>query len=145
MGMVRTEERRARLLVVDDEVLNRELMRRVLGRAYEIEQAEGAFEARAILERRAHDIGLILCDQQMPILLGTDFAYEVCQRWPVIPLVLVTAYEDAPAVLAAQRDGSVRAVIAKPWRGSTLLALIAELLVPARSTPTPQDTPARRS
>jgi CheY-like chemotaxis protein len=65
---------RPRLLIVDDEMLNRELLRRVLHRSYEIEEAEDAIQAINVLEQCGDDVRLILCDQLMPGRSGTELA-----------------------------------------------------------------------
>ena len=116
------------LLIVDDEVLNRELLRRVLQREYDIEEAEDAAQALVVLERRASDVRLILCDQLMPGESGTQLAARVRDRWPHIVFMLLTGYDDDPDVRAAQESGLIRKVVAKPWRGHALKAFIAELL-----------------
>ncbi len=120
-------DQRPCLLVVDDEPLNRELLRRVL-REYRIEEAEDATAAMQVLERSAAHVRLILCDQLMPGLSGTQLAERVRDRWPDISFMLLTGYDDDPAVKSAHERGLVCDVIAKPWRGSALKELIADTL-----------------
>jgi len=119
---------KACLLVVDDEPLNRELLRRVLQRDYEIEEAEDAAQAVVRLESRGDTIRLILCDQLMPGRSGTDLAAEVHERWPGILFLLLTGYDDDPEVTSAQESGLIHGVVAKPWRGAVLKQLIEEML-----------------
>jgi len=118
------------VLVVDDEPLNRELLGRLLGREYEIEEAESVDQALAVLERRAADVRLVICDQVMPGRFGTELAAEVARRYSACPVVLLTGYEDDGAVRAAAAAGTVAGVVAKPWKGSELRALILGLLPP---------------
>lgn len=128
--------KRACLLVVDDESLNRELLRRVLHREYEIEEAEDASEALGVLERRGQDIKLILCDQLMPGgINGTQLAAMVRDKWPWIEFLLLTGYDDDPVVIEAKDKGLIGEVVAKPWRGSALKARIAERLDAAKPGP----------
>lgn len=125
--------KRACLLVVDDESLNRELLRRVLHREYEIEEAEDATEALGVLERRGQDIQLILCDQLMPGgINGTQLAAMVRDKWPWIEFLLLTGYDDDPVVIEAKDKGLIGEVVAKPWRGGALKARIAERLDAAK-------------
>lgn len=119
---------RSCLLIVDDEPLNRELLRRVLHREYEVEEAEDASEAVAVLERRHGAIHLILCDQQMPGRSGTQLAAEVRQRWPEMRFILLTGYDDDPNLTAAVERGDVDEILAKPWRGKALKSCIAQHL-----------------
>ena len=116
------------VLIVDDEMLNRELLRRVLHRNYEIEEAEDANQAFGILERRGEDIKLILCDQLMPGRTGTELAADVRNNWPSIQFLLLTGYDDDPVVHQALQDGLIGEVVAKPWRGSALKRRIQEML-----------------
>lgn len=119
---------RSCVLIVDDEMLNRELLRRVLHRSYEIEEAEDAIQALAILERRGTEIELILCDQLMPGRSGTQLAADVRDRWPSIQFLLLTGYDEDPVVHAALEQGLIGEVVAKPWRGSSLKQRISEML-----------------
>lgn len=118
----------ALLLIVDDEPLNRELLRRVLQRHYDIEEAEDAAAALEVLERRGHEVKLVLCDQLMPGKSGTELAAEVSQRWPELIFMLLTGYDDDPAVTRAHAEGLVARVISKPWRGSALKRVIEDAL-----------------
>lgn len=117
------------LLVVDDEPENRDLLRRTLKRDFEVEDAEDASAALAVLSRRRVD--LMLCDQLMPGKSGTELAAEVKQRWPTTRVVLLTGYDDDPEVAAAHADGRVAAVVGKPWQATRLRELIAQLLAAA--------------
>lgn len=118
------------VLVVDDEPLNRELLGRLLGREYEVVEAESVDQALAVLDRRGADVRLVICDQVMPGRFGTELAAEVAGRGAACPVVLLTGYEDDGAVRAAAAAGTVAGVIAKPWKGSDLRALIRSLLPP---------------
>lgn len=115
------------LLVVDDEPLNRDLLRRTLKRDFEVVEAEDAREAMAVLDARA-DVALVLCDQLMPGRSGTELAREVRALRPALPFVLLTGYDDDPDVTAARSNGAVAAVVAKPWQAPALRGLVARLL-----------------
>lgn len=118
---------RVRLLVVDDEPLNRELLSRVLGREYDVSEAPDADAALQVLEGR-DDIRVILCDQLMPGRMGTQLAEDVSTRWPGTHFMLLTGYDDDPVVAEAVAKGHVHEVLAKPWRGKTLKELIKRKL-----------------
>lgn len=133
--MPNDSDMRRRLLIVDDEMLNRELLRRVLHRAYDIEEAEDASQAIEVLERCDGDVQLILCDQLMPGRSGTELAAEVRQRWPHIRFLLLTGFEDDPGVVDALENGTIVDVVPKPWRGANLKKRIAALLEDLEGTP----------
>ena len=115
------------LLVVDDEPLNRDLLRRTLKRDFEVIEAE---DARAEHDQRLarDDVALVLCDQLMPGRSGTELAREVRVLRPELPFVLLTGYDDDPDVTAARSGGLVAAVVSKPWQAPALRGLVARLL-----------------
>ena len=81
---------RPAVLVVDDEPVNRSLIRAVLGAPYEVVEAGTGPEALAAVARRPFD--LVLLDVMMPKMTG----YEVCRRikqdqTEYLPVLLVTA------------------------------------------------------
>jgi two-component system response regulator HupR/HoxA len=112
------------VLIVDDEPLNRELLRRILFREYHILEAGDAEQAMRELGE-APVVDVILCDQVMPGRSGTDLAREVRRRYPKTIALLLTGYEDAPEVGQACRDGVVFEVVGKPWAAAELKAAIA--------------------
>jgi len=114
------------LLVVDDEPENRDLLRRTLKRDFDVEEAEDASAALAVLRRRA--VSLVLCDQLMPGKSGTELAAVVRTQWPGVKFVLLTGYDDDPEVASAHADGRVAAVVGKPWQATKLRELIMALL-----------------
>lgn len=107
-----------RILVVDDEPLNLDLLRRTLQREFEIVTVSGSAEAIAHLERSGGAVAVVLCDQMMPGKNGTELAAEVRARWPAVKFVLVTGVDEADDVVAAQKSGVVDEIIAKPWNGA---------------------------
>ncbi len=106
------------VLIVDDEPLNRDLLRRVLYREYHILEAGDAEGALGELGKAAVDV--ILCDQVMPGRSGTELAREVRLRYPRTVALLLTGYEDAPEVSVACRDGVIFEVVGKPWAAPQL-------------------------
>jgi two-component system response regulator HupR/HoxA len=106
------------VLIVDDEPLNRDLLRRLLYREYHVLEAADADAALVVLDGVPVDV--VLCDQAMPGRTGTELARELRARFPRTVALLLTGYEDAPEVADACRDGLVFEVIAKPWVTSEL-------------------------
>ncbi len=119
------------VLIVDDEPMNRELLRRVLYREYQIVEAVDADAALGELGRRPVDV--LLCDQVMPGRSGTELAREVRRRFPAVVALLLTGYEDAPEVGLARRDGVVFEVVGKPWAAPELKQAIERAVSRRRS------------
>ncbi len=109
-----------RVLVVDDEPLNLDLLRRTLQREFEIVTAACAAEALEVLEACGGAISLVLCDQLMPGRNGTELAADVRARWPGVKFVLVTGVDEADDVVAAEKSGLLDAIIGKPWNGAAV-------------------------
>jgi two-component system probable response regulator PhcQ len=119
----------ARVMVVDDEPLNVDLLRRTLNRHFEVVEADSAAEALRWLEAHGGDVALILCDQLMPGQNGTQLAAHVRRKWPTIRFVLVTGVDEHDDVVAAKKDGVVDEVVAKPWNARILRSRLRELAV----------------
>lgn len=120
-------EPRLRVMVVDDEPLNLDLLRRTLQRQFDIVEAGSAAEALALLDGDGGAIALILCDQLMPGRSGTELAVEVRRRWPTIRFVLVTGVDEAAEVVAAHKAGLLDEVVGKPWNAAKLRTRLLEL------------------
>ena len=117
------------VLIVDDEPLNRELLRRLLGQRYALSEAADGAEAVEVLEREEGErVHLILCDYLMPGMNGADLAGIVQERWPGTHFMLLTGYEEDEVIARAQELGLVHEVVTKPWRSSELRASIASYL-----------------
>ena len=120
-------ETSARVMVVDDEPLNLDLLRRTLQRQFEIVEAASGREALAWLDANAGAVAVIVCDQLMPGITGTELAAQVRARWPTIKFVLVTGVDENVEVVAAKKAGIVDDVVGKPWLAGQLRARLKEL------------------
>jgi FixJ family two-component response regulator len=64
----------------------------------------------------------------MPGRCGTELAAEIRRRWPALPVLLLTGFDDDPGVRAAHESGLVWDVIAKPWQATALKSRITAAL-----------------
>jgi len=117
-----------RLLVIDDDSLNRELLESALSEAgYEVGVAKDGFAALAQMRGALPD--LIVTDLKMPNMSGFEFLSIARRRFPQIPTIAVSGEFEPPIEpLGVLAD----AFFAKPFRFEELLAKIADLL---RNTP----------
>ena len=76
--------------------------------------AEGLEVARQLKQRGA-PIALFLVDQRMPEMTGTELLTEVKKLHPEASKVLLTAYADTSAAIAAINDAGVNHYLMKPW------------------------------
>ena len=88
---------RRRVLVVDDETINRMLIGNMLENEYEIVSAENGEEAIELLEREKNGFSLILLDLMMPGMSGFDVLKFVKQseKFRNIPVIVMTADKNA--------------------------------------------------
>lgn len=117
-----------RILVVDDEVYNRDLMVRTFARGGEVVAASTMAEAVAVLERWTADV--LVTDLSLGGPDGIALARVARTRWPAMRIVMVTGFDDDPALLAARADGTLDDVVAKPWSPAVLRLRVLALVAP---------------
>ena len=80
----------ARILVLDDDAVACEFLQEVLLRAgYKVDAHTSAEE---VLKLDLSGYGLLISDIKMPVIDGLYFLRHVQDKWPDIPVILVTAY-----------------------------------------------------
>ena len=121
-----------RVLLVEDDEDNRELMTEVLETAgYEVvTAASGAEGLRRLSEGR---LDAVVTDVGMPGMGGLELARAAKRLAPETPVVVVTGYAEREDITGA-RGREVDAVLVKPVDPDRLTTSIAELLA-ARGTP----------
>jgi len=75
-----------------------------------------------------YDIALVISDQRMPEMTGSDFLAKVHKIKPICKKILLTGYSDINAAIDAINLGSVDKYFSKPWDSDELLAAIESLL-----------------
>lgn len=111
------------VLVVDDELMARKLIEKVLTRdGYRVVQADNGQVALEILEQTPIDI--IVSDIRMPVMDGYDLLKTVKARYPSIPVIIITAYGDTYSVKDALLLGADE-YVTKPFK-SHEIALVVE-------------------
>ena len=102
------------ILFVDDEDNILSAIRRLFRReGYEILTAAGGEEGLAILEE--HPVSLIISDQRMPQMIGSEFLARSREVSPNSIRMLLTGYSDLEAATQAINEGGVYRYITKPW------------------------------
>ena len=115
-------ERRPAIAVVDDEpavlaAVARDL-RRGFGDRYRILRAGSGPEALDLLREvraRGDQVAMLIADQRMPGMAGTDYLVEARTIFPDAKRALLTAYADTEAAIAAINDVSLDYYLLKPW------------------------------
>jgi len=114
--------RRPAIVVVDDEpavlaAVARDL-RRGFGERHRIVRATSGEEALDVLRelvRRGEQVALLVADQRMPGLSGTDYLVRAREIVPSAKRVLLTAYADTQAAIQAINEVDLDYYLLKPW------------------------------
>jgi putative nucleotidyltransferase with HDIG domain len=116
-----------RILVVDDEETIREIVCSMLTSAkYECRQAGSGMEALALLDS-GEEFELMLSDLMMANLDGIGLLERTKERFPDMPVIMVTAVHDISVALAALRNGAYDYLL-KPFEREQLLATVRRAL-----------------
>jgi CheY-like chemotaxis protein len=128
--------RSARILLVEDNEINQEIARTLLGAAgHQVDLApDGAVAIKSV---QSHAYDLVLMDVQMPVMDGITAAKHIRmleggERY--LPIIALTA-NVLPQQVRAFTDAGMDDHIAKPFRKETLLACVDRWLVSERSPP----------
>jgi putative nucleotidyltransferase with HDIG domain len=116
-----------RILVVDDEEPIREIVASMLGTAgYACKQAASGMEALAVLTS-GEEFELMLSDLMMADLDGIGLLERTKEKYPDMPVVMVTAVHDISVALAAIRNGAYDYLL-KPFEREQLLNTVSRAL-----------------
>ena len=114
------------ILVVDDDNPVRVMLARLLRtQGYTVVQATSALDARRLLEQQTPD--LLISDIVMPGESGIELRRFVAERWPGLPVILVSGYSAEGPAEFASRTPATR-FVQKPFAAEHLLALVDETL-----------------
>lgn len=116
----------ANVLVVDDEVQVRNLIKQLLEiNGYKCTLAHNTSQARSYLKEDTFD--LILCDMHMPGETGLDFSRDVLKQQPEAAIVMVTAVDD-PDLASTVLNMGVYGYIIKPFKPNELVINVTNAL-----------------
>ncbi len=115
-----------RVLAVDDEPENLELLARSLRRNCDVLTADSGENALEMLAEH-RDIALILTDYRMPGMNGAELLATSRERYPGAKRVLLTAYADGDTVMDAVNRGGADYLIRKPFERTELIDIISRL------------------
>ncbi|BAZ27813.1 response regulator receiver modulated serine phosphatase with GAF sensor [Cylindrospermum sp. NIES-4074] len=123
--MAETEIEKLKLMVVDDEPDNLDLLYRTFRRDFKVYKANDALEALSILDKEG-EMAVIISDQRMPDMNGTEFLSITVERFPDTIRILLTGFTDVEDLVDAINSGQVFKYITKPWSPDRLKALVEQ-------------------
>jgi putative two-component system response regulator len=112
-----------KVLVVDNEPADLRRLERLIGGTHQVLCATSGEEALRLLEQ--HDVALLITEQRLPGMCGTDLLEQAAQLRPHVVRIMLTAHADAGALAAAINRGQVYRYTPKPWDDNELLLTIA--------------------
>ena len=118
-----------RILVVEDNELNRAALGEILSGEYEVLEAENGQEALEVLHHQKGSVALILLDVMMPVMDGYTFLDQVKadQELSLIPVIVMTQSDSEEDEVAALAHGATD-FVPKPYRPQVILHRVSNLI-----------------
>ena len=121
--------KRKTILVIDDNEINRDLLREILIDYYDVVEAENGQQALELLQSREEEISLILLDMMMPVMNGYEFLSiaKADSDLSLIPVIVLTQSDTEDVEIAAFSSGATD-FVRKPYRPEIIRHRIASLI-----------------
>ncbi|MEH1969325.1 response regulator [Nostoc sp.] len=116
-----------KILVVDDEPDNLDLLYRTFYRDYKVLRATSGPAALDLLAQEG-EVAVIISDQRMPMMSGTEFLSLTATQYPDIIRIILTGYTDVEDLVEAINAGKVFKYVTKPWEAEELKAVVRQAL-----------------
>ena len=114
----------ATVLLVDDEPRVLDSLEAMLGMDYRVLRTERPPDALELLAREP--IAVVISDQRMPGMLGTELLSRSLEVAPETVRILLTAFTDADALLASINAANIYHFVLKPWDPKELLHIVGQ-------------------
>lgn len=116
-----------KLLVIDDEPDNLDLLFRTFYREYQVFRANSGLEALELLDREG-EVAVIISDQRMPIMSGTEFLSQMAVKYPDTMRIILTGYTDVEDLVEAINTCKVFKYVTKPWDEAELKNVVSQAI-----------------
>lgn len=117
------------VLVVDDSITVRQQVKLALSQAgFTVHEAGDGQAGAEQIERRA-DLGLVICDVNMPRMNGLEMLERVQGRKanPSLPIIMLTT-EGQPALIQRAKAAGAKGWMVKPFKAELLVAAAHKLM-----------------
>ena len=115
--------KKTKMLVVDDEPDNLDLLYRTFRRDFQVLKAESGVKALEVLAQEG-EVAVIISDQRMPEMKGTEFLSRTVPEFPDTVRIILTGFTDVEDLVDAINSGQVYKYITKPWDPEELKAVV---------------------
>ncbi|TVQ56919.1 MAG: response regulator [Spirulina sp. DLM2.Bin59] len=116
-------KKKPKMLVVDDEPDNLDLLYRTFRRDFRVFKAESGMNALEVLSQEG-EVAVIISDQRMPEMKGTEFLSKTVPDFPDTVRIILTGFTDVEDLVDAINSGQVYKYITKPWDPNELKAVV---------------------
>lgn len=116
-----------RILYIDDEVINLELLQLTFMNDFEVLIAESAEKGLELLIQNP-DIHVLISDLKMPVMNGLDFIKVVKENHPEKVCMLLTGFMESDVMLEGFNKELIFRYLMKPWNKDELKETILEAL-----------------
>lgn len=120
------DSRHTVLCVDDEENILHSIKRLLRKEGYRLLTALSGIEALKILEE--NDVHLVLSDQRMPQMSGTEFLAEVKEKYPDVIRIILTGYTEVDSITESINKGNIYKFFLKPWNDDNLKLEISKAL-----------------
>ncbi len=115
--------KKLKILVVDDEPDNLDLLYRTFRRDFHVLKADSGMNALQMLAAEG-EVAVIISDQRMPEMKGTEFLSKTVPQFPDTVRIILTGFTDIEDLVEAINAGQVYKYITKPWDPGELKAVV---------------------
>lgn len=121
--MTLEKPKKQKILVVDDEPDNLDLLYRTFRRDFQVFKADSGMNALQVLAAEG-EVAVIISDQRMPEMRGTEFLSKTVPQFPNTVRIILTGFTDIEDLVEAINAGQVYKYITKPWDPAELKAVV---------------------
>ncbi len=120
------EDKAFTILCVDDEKSILNALKRLLRKeGYQLLFANSGKEGLELLEK--NDVHLVISDQRMPGMSGTEFLEIVKDQYPDVLRIILTGYSDIDSITESINKGNIYKFFFKPWNDLRLKSEIRQI------------------
>jgi len=117
--------KKARILVIDDEPVVQSSCERILAPAHDVRTVGTGAEGLSLLETEPFDVALV--DLKLPDFPGMEILRQAPDRFPDVPLVVITGYSTVKSAVEAIKIGAFD-YVAKPFAPEEIEAAVESAL-----------------
>ncbi|MGS2716783.1 response regulator [Eionea flava] len=121
-----------KILLVDDERSIRSSLHRIFRKnGFDVFEADGGAAALELLNNETVDV--VVSDQRMPGMNGTEFLTQVKQQYPQIGRIMLSGQSDFDDLCDAINEANIYRFLPKPWSEEQLVEIVKEVVAQKES------------